>query len=246
MQLQSLCELKTDEAVQERVGRLPSKLDDLYNEIYEKITNYTAEADRRVVINTFSWLLCAQRSLKSAEFLAAVSISLIEYFIQVSKDQVLDIYCNLITFDTTLDLFQFVHLSVREFLENRQKYNITTINSFAAETCLFRLISAVNNPVVEKFLSQYGQPLVNESTVSKVFDSVYGRESRPTEKTSSEKQRKRLVNRQPTWMTVLQAGQAKTWTYRKGAKKFLEVGQLSPLWQAVPSGVRTTSSRTSS
>lgn len=73
--MQHLCELKTDEAVLQRIGRLPPKLEDLYNELHEKLTKYPAEADRRIARNTLSWLLCAQRPLNSAEFLAAVSTS---------------------------------------------------------------------------------------------------------------------------------------------------------------------------
>ena len=76
---------------------------------------------------------------------------------QVSRDQILDICCNLVVFDTTLDTFRFVHLSVREFLEKRQEYNSTITNSLAAEACLLGLVSAVYNPAVQMFLSQYRQ-----------------------------------------------------------------------------------------
>ena len=75
LQLQTLCDAKTDEAVQERLGRLPPKLEDLYLELYEKLTKESADADREVTINALSWLLCAQRTLSSAEFLVALSVT---------------------------------------------------------------------------------------------------------------------------------------------------------------------------
>jgi hypothetical protein len=159
LQLQSLCELKTDEAVRERIGRLPPKLEDLYLELYEKVIKYPAEADRQITRITLSWLLCAQRRLKSAEFLAALSMTPRRYVGQVTKGQVLDLCCNMVVFDSTLDTFRFAHLSVREFLEKQPEYTSTAINSLAAETCILELLSAVVNPATNKFLTQWGQPL---------------------------------------------------------------------------------------
>ncbi|KIM92814.1 hypothetical protein OIDMADRAFT_107066 [Oidiodendron maius Zn] len=176
LQLQSLCDLKTDEAVRERLGRLPPKLEDLYVELHEKISKYPADADRRIARNVFVWLLCAQRRLNSAEFLSAVSICPASRFCQLSKDQVLDICCNLVVFDTTLDTFRFAHLSVREFLERQQEYDRTTINSLAAETCLLELIRDSPDPTVNMFLSQYGATLRRDvPSVSdfKTYPTIY-------------------------------------------------------------------------
>lgn len=74
-------------------------------------------------------------------------------FCQLSKDQVLDICCNLVVFDTILDTFRFVNLLVREFLERRQEYNRITTNSLAAETCLLELIRDSPDLTVDIFLS---------------------------------------------------------------------------------------------
>lgn len=49
----------------------PEVLEDLYLELYEKLTETSADADCEVTINAFSWLFCAQRALTSREFLAA-------------------------------------------------------------------------------------------------------------------------------------------------------------------------------
>src|SRR5271167_2503018 len=106
MQLQSLCEMRTDDAIRERLGRLPPKLEDLYLEIYTKFSKYPAEADRRITRNTLAWLLCAKRKLSSAEFLDALSMTPDGYSSNVSKDQILDMCCNLVIFDGTLDTFR--------------------------------------------------------------------------------------------------------------------------------------------
>jgi hypothetical protein len=158
-----LCELKTDEAIRERIGRLPPKLEDLYIELHERHTKYTAEADRRMAKNALSWLLCAQRTLKSREFLAILSVTSNGGFSQVSIDQVLDVCCNLVVFDSTLDTFRFAHLSVREFLEKQADYSTTTVNALAAKLCLLQLISADLKPAVESFLIKQGISIQRDS-----------------------------------------------------------------------------------
>lgn len=165
MQLQGLCGAKTDEAVRQRLGRLPPKLEDLYFELYEKLTKDSEEADREVTINAFSWLLCAQRRLTSAEFLAAVSTTPLRNFGRLTRDHVLEMCSNMIVFDSTLDTFRFAHLSVREFLEKRPEYTSTTTNSLAAGRCLLELLSVVHNPGTRRFLSEQGQPIW-DSTLS--------------------------------------------------------------------------------
>jgi hypothetical protein len=158
LQLQSLCAVKTDEAVQERLGRLPPKLEDLYFELYERLTTDAAEADREVTINAFRWLLCAQRRLTSWEFLAALSITPRRRFNQLTKEHVLEMCSNLIVFDSTLDTFRFAHLSIREFLEKRPEYSSKVTHSLAAERCLLEMLSAVDDPVIKRSTSNSGQP----------------------------------------------------------------------------------------
>ncbi len=140
LQLQALCDLVTDKAILERLGRLLQTLKELYQEILDKIQRYDAEADRVYTENALAWLLCGQRRLSADEFLAAISTTdrLTE---PLSKDQVLRLCSNLVTFDSTLDSFRFAHLSVREFLEAQPAYRTFTINSIAARCCLTVLMT---------------------------------------------------------------------------------------------------------
>ena len=157
MQLQRLCEAKTDEAVQEKLGRLPPKLEDLYLEVYERLIEDAEEADREVTIHAFSWLLCAKRRLNTGEFLAALSLTPRRLFVQLTKEHVLEMCSNMIVFDATLDTFRFAHLSVREFLEKRPEYTSEITNSIAAERCLLELLGTVgNNSATQHFLSELG------------------------------------------------------------------------------------------
>jgi hypothetical protein len=164
LQLQSLCYSKTDEAVQERLGRLPSGLEDLYVELYEKLTKDSADADREVTINAFSWLLCAQRTLSSAEFLAALSVTAQRSFSNLTKEQVLEMCSNMVVLDSALDTFRFAHLSVREFLEKQPDYSAAKTNCVAAERCLLDLLSATDHPATRKSLSRHGQHLPDSAS----------------------------------------------------------------------------------
>ena len=133
-------------------------MEDLYLEIYEKFSKYPAEADCRITRNAIAWLLSAQRKLSSAEFLYALSITPNEDFSPVSKDQVLDICCNLVVFDGTLDTFRFARLSVREFLEKKPEYEIMSVNFIVAETCLRLLIATAQSLVVKRIMPEEPQP----------------------------------------------------------------------------------------
>src|SRR5947209_4422913 len=156
LQLKSLCDVTTDEAVQERLGRLPPKLEDLYSKLYEKLIKNSEDADREVTIYALSWLLCAQRTLSSAEFLIALSKTPRRRVNQLKKEHVLKICSNMIVFDSVLDTFRFAHLSVREFLEKRLEYTSAAVNALAAKTCLLELLSAVDHQPTKHFLSEQG------------------------------------------------------------------------------------------
>jgi hypothetical protein len=80
-----------DPDIQKCLGRLPPDLDTLYAELYNVLSNKPGEFEMVVFRNVLSWLLCAQRTLESTEFLAAVStIPLIsEDTVSVSRDLVL-------------------------------------------------------------------------------------------------------------------------------------------------------------
>ncbi|KAL4902057.1 hypothetical protein BDW74DRAFT_181216 [Aspergillus multicolor] len=141
LQLQSLCQLKTDQAIQERIGRLPPKLEDLYREILDRIEESPSQADRKSALNTLHWLLSSRRTLTKKELLAAASTSVRLPTIRLTKDQILDLCCNLVVFDAEINTFTFAHLSVREFLEKQPAFYHRLSHAHLAETCLLSLVS---------------------------------------------------------------------------------------------------------
>src|SRR5439155_22492695 len=92
-----------------------------YSIIYNQIRN-SGPASREIADKSLKWLLCAQKSLSTSEFIAAVMVSCISKPLDDLKSDILSVCCNLIVLDTKLDVFRFAHLSVREFLENISDY----------------------------------------------------------------------------------------------------------------------------
>ncbi|KAF2838813.1 hypothetical protein M501DRAFT_934397, partial [Patellaria atrata CBS 101060] len=170
MQLQYLCSFTIDADIRKRLGRLPPDLDDLYAEIYDILSKKTGEIEAAVFRNVLSWLLCAERTLSSAELVAAVSIITNngDSPVTISKKSILKICSNFVVLDAQLDRFRFAHLSVQEFLEKRDGFSVTATNALAAEACLWNLISASPKPG-PKFLSKFGRNRTIEPSKSKVF-----------------------------------------------------------------------------
>lgn len=155
LQLELLCTMKLDQDVRARLGRLPPKLEQLYQEIYEEnLLKYPGESGQSAIRNITKWLLCAQRQMKSSEFCTAVAMTTVPTE-ELTKDHVLDLCHNFVVFDDGLDAFRFAHLSVREFLEKRPEYTANSCHLLAAETCLLQFISLSKWSAAEDFLQHH-------------------------------------------------------------------------------------------
>ncbi|KAF7125236.1 hypothetical protein CNMCM5793_001414 [Aspergillus hiratsukae] len=165
LQLQTLRELKTEAAIRERMGHLPKKLSDIYDEILQRIEAYPSAADHAYARNALCWLLCAICPLDINQFLALISLSCNR---QVSLDQILDLCCNLVVFDTSSSTFRFAHLSVREYLEAHPKYVPRKSHKVAATACLATLVGSCKSLAAER-LSSLTLPLPGETPKREAF-----------------------------------------------------------------------------
>ncbi|KAH7119554.1 hypothetical protein B0J11DRAFT_582082 [Dendryphion nanum] len=158
LQLQYLCSFRLDSDMEKSLGKLPPDLHELYAEIYEMISSQPGEDQATIFKNVLHWLLCAQRTLTSEEFLCVVSIEpKSSNIVSVpSKELVLEICSNFIVFDAQLDTFRFAHLSVREFLEKRPEHNNSVANALAAEVCLWTVLSASSHSATKELLTKLG------------------------------------------------------------------------------------------
>ena len=155
LQLEMLCKMRTDQDVRQRLGRMPPKLEQLYEELYHKALNESqGEVGRSIISNTLKWLLCAQRPMKTSEFCTAVVWKIVPAE-ELTKEKVLDLYYNFVVFDDNLDVFRFAHLSVREFLEKQAEYIAISCHLFAAETCLLLIIGLSDWALAKAFLEDH-------------------------------------------------------------------------------------------
>ena len=130
----------------ERKTGLP-ELNQAYREIYEMNTHEGSEA-RAVAVRAFKWILSAYKPLTLSELSYAAAIrddGVLDS--EVDNDFVLDVCSNFVTIDTS-EKPQFVHASVREFLEDLEideliVYSERLVHTQAAKTCLIYLTSSM-------------------------------------------------------------------------------------------------------
>ena len=152
LQLEMLCTMKLDQDIRARLGRIPPKLEQLYQEIYEKnLLKYPGEVGQSIINNIMRWLLCAQRQMKASEFCTAVVLNTIAEE-ELTKEHVLDLCHGFVVFDDSQDVFRFAHLSVREFLEKQDEYAAISCHLMAAETCLLQFIGSSDWSAAKVFL----------------------------------------------------------------------------------------------
>lgn len=132
--------MKHEKDVSEELGRLPNTLRESYDIIYQRIKS-AASTSQSVAESAMKWLLCAQRPLKPPEFIAAISIDSKGQHTPLTIPQLLDMCCNMVVLDKELEIFRFVHLSVREYLESRGDYTEIETHTLALERCVDIYIS---------------------------------------------------------------------------------------------------------
>ena len=81
--------------------------------------------------NVLKWLLYANKPLSCNEMIKAAMMEP-----DVSVPQVLSLCCNFVKLDEEMGVFQFVHLSVREYLEKRPEYETALSHAAIAQSCL--------------------------------------------------------------------------------------------------------------
>ena len=139
LQLQYLCLFKEEHTIWKRLGELPGTLRDLYNEIYDKRVAKLVIEEKLITQAAFKLLMCQQEPLNSEDFLVCLRFCRKEQ-IPIPSEILLDLCANFVILDRELDIFRFAHLSVREFLEEREGFDTASNHAVAAECCLRYLL----------------------------------------------------------------------------------------------------------
>jgi Ankyrin repeats (3 copies) len=136
--IQTLCDpsMQFEEDIRLALRQLPPTLEGVYAIIIAQI-HKGAPLSMLLAKKALRWLLCAQQALRSAEFLKALSADLNILNVTITVENLLNICCNLVKYDSELDVVRFIHLSVREYLESREpEYEKSLSHSAVATTCL--------------------------------------------------------------------------------------------------------------
>lgn len=132
-----------EEDIIAELGRLPKTLADLYDIAYQRITT-AGPSSRALAERALKWLLCANRTLQTSEFIAAVSVDPAGRCVKISNSDLLNVCSNMVVLDVELDIYRFAHLSVREYLESRDEYVDVKLNELATERCLGTYVSGAD------------------------------------------------------------------------------------------------------
>ena len=142
LQLQYLCTIKVASLVERRLGKLPQDLWKIYHETYTERFDEYQEEETTIAQSALRWLVCSQVPLNTEMFLALASSSACQRpTVSISRDDLLDLCFNFVVHDAGLNVFRFAHLSVREYLESTEHYQLERCHAFAAEYCLRTLTS---------------------------------------------------------------------------------------------------------
>ena len=132
-----------------RLGKLPKDLTGVYDEIMNSI-NQQFGSTPQLAARTLKWMLASERPLTPCELVTAIEIhpevpihvkhvaSCLKPSLEI---EVVIAFCGgLISWDKALNVLRFVHLSVREYLENRYgEWNIIDAHLHIAESSLWVL-----------------------------------------------------------------------------------------------------------
>lgn len=127
--------MKIESDILHELGHLPRTLAELYSIIYEQIVQ-SGPSSRLIGERALKWIMVARQPLKTQELISAVAVDDAGNRYNITKEDILNMTCNLLEEDPILDRFRFAHMSVLEYLESRADYNAEEINLLASWRCL--------------------------------------------------------------------------------------------------------------
>jgi ankyrin repeat protein len=125
----------SEENVTHALKVLPKELKESYDMVLNQILA-SQKPNPEVASRAFKWLMCAQRPLRTAEFVGAIAVDSKGKCSALQTANVLSICCNLVVEDKEQDVFRFAHQSVQEYLEGHRDYTSVVRHSLALERCL--------------------------------------------------------------------------------------------------------------
>ncbi|KAJ8122088.1 hypothetical protein ONZ43_g1624 [Nemania bipapillata] len=135
LQIKQILLLESEEAILDRLGKLPPDLKTAYDEIYDKVKSHHKH-DRVLADNAFKWVAAACKPLASDTLLPAIRLDSQQVAFHlsgsISESQLLHLCNNLLVLDSKLKVWRFSHLSVIEYFETNH-WNLAEAHGEAAK-----------------------------------------------------------------------------------------------------------------
>ena len=157
LQLNLLCDpeqMWDEDTVRESLLVLPASLRDLYEKILDDIDSDDYVRNRVTAQNTLKWLLCAQVPLKCSSFLEAVSSKIGGKAFKPTRGFITNACKTLVVINHESDVFEFAHLSVREYLDKRRGYELGECHLTAARSCLRAVDDSFGSSMINRTMSE--------------------------------------------------------------------------------------------
>lgn len=145
LQIQLFCEMQTEYQVLSWLGRLPSTLIEMYDQLYERIERSASSFEAQKAL---AWLMCAREPLRPEQWASAVSWAVGRKRapgdicpIRLDVETLLGMCQNLVMYDDMQDNITYAHISVREYLETKPQFSEIRLETMAVESCLRFIIS---------------------------------------------------------------------------------------------------------
>ncbi|KAK4220807.1 hypothetical protein QBC38DRAFT_163141 [Podospora fimiseda] len=178
LQIKQILDLKTEAAIRDRLGKLPTTLKATYDEMYKKITG-SHEHDRVIAERALKWVMCAREPLSTVELLSAIRLdSENDVFLlseKITESLLLNMCNNLLLLDSQRNTWRFSHLSVVEYFEQNHWTRLQA-HCHGAKVCLKFLIETYKEPRESKFEGEsndLGDKPNDKSETGDVFDSKH-------------------------------------------------------------------------
>ncbi|KAK2742796.1 hypothetical protein FQN57_005087 [Myotisia sp. PD_48] len=142
LQIHHIRECRSEEAIRNRLGKLPVTLKEAYDEIYSGIQN-AEENDKILAERAIMWIMSAMTPLDGEELLELIRVGEkngeMELARPVKEASLLSLCKNLVILDSELKVWRLCHLSVAEYFEKNHQAWLDGADRLAAKNCLLLL-----------------------------------------------------------------------------------------------------------
>ena len=133
--VKELQEAMSEQRIRSILESVPQEIDQLYDRIFEQLMASPKEA--RLVVTTFSWIICASRPLTIDELIDALHLDIEEMLPQLEKN-ISSICGNLAIIDSQMRVWP-AHQTVREYLYRQKGASRLTLDKTNAHSQISRV-----------------------------------------------------------------------------------------------------------